>query len=315
MPGRRPRFTIRASRWGLVLAATLAAAACGAPASATGSATSTLPHLTPAAGTATAQFRLCTTEPQPPCYHRVQGPLAAAISATESSIQKRADLLGVTVSIHDDGNGLISVSAPLPLDQVVYLFARRGAVWFASAALGSANPQDPAFLRDQMDEWDPAQLASPAIYAPGWHWKIDPVLGQESFASVTVGQDQKHAPSLDIQFQGGAAGEWNQITNAAYQAFTSSGSVDNPRARIAVFLDGVIISTPVVTGANQGSATSITGIGSTSSVAELAAFAETAAFPADVVVETSDVTPAPSNPPSPTPPPVAIPSSVATPFP
>ena len=225
-------------------------------------------------------------------------------------LTQRVNGLGVSeATVQPDGTDKILIELPgISLDQAENVIGKTAKLHFATAKadppgfnvadlVANPNPNCPAtdttplcqWVRDQQNLFDPAQFSS-GDYFSGYHWLIDDKIPASEVASADVGTDQNGRPSVDLTFSGAAGDEWNTITNAAYQQYTTSPSA--PQAHIAIFLDNEIISAPVVTGNNQGNKTSITNIGDVNAANQLASQIKAGALPAEITtVAATEVSP------------------------
>jgi preprotein translocase subunit SecD len=154
--------------------------------------------------------------------------------------------------------GEIKLQTTLSSAQALDLFTVTGSIAFATPASGAPDPGNADFVADQDGRFDAGQFADPEDYPTGYHWLIDTRLPGSDITSAVAGTDSTSGQiSIDITFDSQGAVQWTKIANAAYASYQSDPS--SPTAQIAIFLDGEVLTAPVVTGGGQSNQTEITG--------------------------------------------------------
>ena len=239
---------------------------------------------------------VCKGNNDPPGVGCRQGPpngksVTDAQQATLPVLQQRVNSLGVSEAVvQAQGSDQILVQLPgVGLQQAVQTIGTTAKLYFALPVQGAPNPNDPTFIGDQQNHYDPAQLANPLYYPTGYHWKIDNNIDASDVTSAQVGTDPNNGQiAVDITFNAHGATEWSKITTAAYNVYTTNQS--SPLAQIAIFLDNDVISAPFVTGGGQSNQTEITGQFTSDTATTLASQISAGALPAEIAtVETNEV--------------------------
>jgi SecD/SecF fusion protein len=200
-------------------------------------------------------------------------------NATITVLQQRVNGLGVAeASVQAQGSDQILVQIPgVGLKQAQDVLGTTARLHFAAPVAGQANPNDPAFLRDQQNHFDPVELQNPSLYPPGFHWKIDDNILATDVTKADVGFNTTQSQyAVDITFNSHGADEWSRLTNTAFAS--PQGSTQN---RIAIFLDNNIISAPGVVSPSSNQ-TEITGSFTADSATRLASQISAGALPAEI---------------------------------
>jgi SecD/SecF fusion protein len=214
--------------------------------------------------------------------------LSEAQAATLPILTQRVNSLGVSEAlVQAQGSDQILVQLPgVSLQQAVNTIGTTAKLHFATAAAGTPNPKDPAFIGDQQNLYDPAQFSNSLYYPQGYHWKIDNNIDAADVTMADVGTDPNSGQiAVNITFNGHGAAEWAKITSAAFAAAQGT-----PQNRVAIFLDNQVITAPDVLSGNQSNQTQITGGFSTDQATTLATQISSGALPAEIAtVQTTEV--------------------------
>ena len=229
--------------------------------------------------------------------------LSQALTETLPVLQNRVNSLGVSEATvqSDQTNDQILVELPgVPLARAQSVVGTTDQLHFATAVKGAppaaaaTNPnfcgQNPknSFCIDQHNLYQPSQLGNPLYYPSGYHWNIDDNLPASDVVSAQAGIAQTVAgstggPAVNVTFSQSGGSQWHKITQAAYNIYSTQGSV--PQAQIAIFLDNKIISAPYVQGGGQTTNTQISGGNmTTASANQLATQINSGALPAEIGV-------------------------------
>ena len=213
-----------------------------------------------------------------------------ARDATIPLLTARVNGLGVSEGkVAAQGSDQILIQLPgIGPDQARKTVGTTAKLHFATAVPGAPNPNDPAFLADQENLYDPAQFANTQLYPTGFHWKIDDALDASDVTGADVGVDQSNQVAVNITFNDAGASEWSKITTAAYQ-FTQQNPTSPPaQAQVAIFLDKDILTAPVVQGPSSNQ-TQITGGFTSQSAQALASDISAGALPAEIATVSTNV--------------------------
>ena len=206
-----------------------------------------------------------------------------AQQATLPILQQRVNSLGVSEAlVQAQGDDQILVQIPgVSLDQATSVVGTTAKLYFATAAPGAPNPNDPAFIGDQQRHFDAAQFNNSLFYPAGYHWKVDSRLDASDVTSANVGSDQNTgAIAVQISFNSAGAEEWAKITQAAYTVYTTNPT--SPTAQVAIFLDNDVITAPQVVQGGQSNNTQITGNFTAQSASTLASQISAGSLPAEI---------------------------------
>jgi SecD/SecF fusion protein len=203
--------------------------------------------------------------------------VAQAQTDTIPVLQNRVNGLGVSeATVQPVGTDEISVELPgVPLAKAEAVLGTTSLIRFATAAAGApptaaaknsnycVQNSSNGFCVDQLRLYQPSQLDLTQYYPSGYHWKIDQALPASDISSSSLGTDSSGKPAVDITFNGAGGTEWNRVTSAAFQVYSTNGCSPNSAcpapSQVAIFLDNAVISAPVVEGASSTS-TEITGL-------------------------------------------------------
>ncbi len=205
-------------------------------------------------------------------------------------LQARVNGLGVSeAAVSAQGTDQILIQLPgIGPEQAKQTIGTTAKLHFATAVPGAANPNDPKFLADQENLYDPAQFANTQLYPTGYHWKIDDALDASDVTSADVGTDANGNIAVNINFNDVGASEWSKITTAAYAFTQQNPTAPPPQAQVAIFLDKDIITAPVVQGPSSNK-TQITGGFTSQQAQQLASYISAGALPAEIATVQSNV--------------------------
>jgi SecD/SecF fusion protein len=206
-----------------------------------------------------------------------------AQASTITVLSQRVNSLGVAEStVQAQGADQVLVQLPgVGIQKAIETIGTTAKLYFATATPGAANPNDPTFIADQHNLYDPQQLADPTLYPTGFHWKIDDKIQASNVTKADAVYDTQSAQwAVTIQFDSKGADEWSKITTAAYQVTQSQGSTA-AQAHVAIFLDKNIISAPYVQSPSSNQ-TQISGSFTQATASTLASQISAGALPADI---------------------------------
>ncbi len=202
-----------------------------------------------------------------------------AQAATVTILSQRVNGLGVAESsVQAQGSDQVLVQLPgVGIQKAKETIGTTAKLRFATAVQGAANPQDPHFIADQQNLYDPRQFADGTSYIQGWHWKIDDKIDASDVTKAdAVFDTQSSQWAVTINFDSKGADEWNKITTAAFNAGQGT-----PQNHVAIFLDNQVLTAPGVISASSNQ-TEITGNFTQQSAQQLASQISAGALPADI---------------------------------
>ena len=202
-----------------------------------------------------------------------------AQAATVTILTQRVNSLGVAESsVQAQGSDQVLVQIPgVGIQKAKETIGTTAKLRFATAVQGAPNPNDPTFLADQQNLYDPTQFADPASYQQGYHWKIDDKIDASDVSKADVVFDTQSSKwAVTINFDSKGADEWGKITTTAFNAGQTS-----PLNRIAIFLDKEVITAPNVQSPSSSN-TEITGNFTQQSAQALSDQIAAGALPADI---------------------------------
>ena len=211
-----------------------------------------------------------------------KGANPAALQAnTITVLSQRVNGLGVAeASVQAQGSDQVLVQIPgVDLKTAQDVIGTTARLYFATAVQGAPNPNDPTFIADQHNLYDPAQFTQENFYpqeSPGWHWKIDNNIDATDVTSAQVNYNATNGYVVDISFNSHGTDEWSKITSAAF-----AQTQGTPQNRIAIFLDKEVITAPDVQAA-QTNNSEISGNFTAASAAQLANQISAGALPAEI---------------------------------
>ncbi len=188
---------------------------------------------------------------------------------TITVLSQRVNGLGVAeASVQAQGSDQVLVQIPgVDLKTAEDVIGTTARLYFATPVQGPPNPNDPTFIADQHNLYDPVQFTQENFYpqeSPGWHWKIDTNIDATDVTSAQVNYNPQLGYVVDISFNSHGADEWSKITSTAFAATQGT-----PQNRIAIFLDKDILTAPDVQAA-QTNNSEISGSFTSTSAGQLA---------------------------------------------